>query len=156
MQQFKTYPGIPPSGAVERPSILRILSRLFLSSPPPTPPWLLLRDSVFGYTLFLASPFLSAEEGGRVVRARARQRENVFRIPPSCLPLGIRKVARETMPTVVLACIPFFFRPCLFQSNASTSFFFGSLPLLSIAACFKESLGLLIEKLNFQRRKQFL
>lgn len=24
MQQFKTYPGIPPSGVVERPSILRI------------------------------------------------------------------------------------------------------------------------------------
>lgn len=29
MQQFKTYPGIPPSGVVERPSILRI---------PPLPP----------------------------------------------------------------------------------------------------------------------
>lgn len=24
MQQFKTYPGIPPSGVVERPSVLRI------------------------------------------------------------------------------------------------------------------------------------
>lgn len=24
MQQFKTYPGIPPNGVVERPSVLRI------------------------------------------------------------------------------------------------------------------------------------
>lgn len=30
MQQFKTYPGIPPNGVVERPSILRI--------PPSLPP----------------------------------------------------------------------------------------------------------------------
>lgn len=30
MQQFKTYPGIPPSGVVERPSVLRI---------PPRPAW---------------------------------------------------------------------------------------------------------------------
>lgn len=27
MQQFKTYPGIPPSGVVERPSVLRIPPR---------------------------------------------------------------------------------------------------------------------------------
>jgi len=27
MQQFKTYPGIPPNGVVERPSVLRIPPR---------------------------------------------------------------------------------------------------------------------------------
>lgn len=33
MQQFKTYPGIPPSGVVEPPSVLRIPPLL----PPPSP-----------------------------------------------------------------------------------------------------------------------
>lgn len=43
MQQFKTYPGIPPNGVVERPSILRIPPSLPPSSengrPSPLPPY---------------------------------------------------------------------------------------------------------------------
>lgn len=35
MQQFKTYPGIPPNGVVERPSILRIPPPFLLRERPP-------------------------------------------------------------------------------------------------------------------------
>lgn len=43
MQQFKTYPGIPPNGVVERPSILRIPPFHPTDRPPsPPPPPLLL------------------------------------------------------------------------------------------------------------------
>lgn len=35
MQQFKTYPGIPPNGVVERPSILRIPPPSLLRERPP-------------------------------------------------------------------------------------------------------------------------
>lgn len=34
MQQFKTYPGIPPNGVVERPSILRIPPFLLCTARP--------------------------------------------------------------------------------------------------------------------------
>ena len=37
MQQFKTYPGIPPNGVVERPSILRIPPPFLLRERPSAP-----------------------------------------------------------------------------------------------------------------------
>lgn len=88
MQQFKTYPGIPPSGAVERPSILRILSRLFLCSPPPlSPAGSFFSGSFLGCTPFLASPFSS---GAPYTCTRARaSTKTPFAPRPLRLPLGI-------------------------------------------------------------------